>query len=274
MLNAWHIGGSADKLYEPQDLQDLVLFLQQLPSDEPITWLGLGSNVLIPDEGIRGTVILTQGALNVLERCDDGRVYVQAGVTCAKIAKFAARHDLDGAEFYAGIPGTMGGALRMNAGAFGGETWDTVDAVEMIDRHGNITTHPRTDFETGYRTVDCPPDRWFVAAYLSLVPGNGEASHERIKALLKKRSETQPIGQPSCGSVFRNPPGDHAARLIESCGLKGMTIGGAQISSKHANFIVNLGNASSADVKQLIAHIEKTVFEKTGIRLHREVLYL
>jgi UDP-N-acetylmuramate dehydrogenase len=279
MLNSWHVGGNADQTYEPADLDDLSLFLQSLPADEPITWLGLGSNVLIRDGGIRGTVILTQGALNELSLVvgaphEAPCLYVQAGVTCAKVAKFATKHNLVGAEFYAGIPGTMGGALAMNAGAFGGETWDTVAEVQLIDRSGNITWHPRVDFETGYRTVNRPQNTWFVGARLQLTTGDAVESAERIKALLKKRSETQPIGLPSCGSVFRNPPGDHAARLIESCGLKGMTIGGAQVSTKHANFIINTGSASSDDLEQLISHVASTVQAKTGIILHREVLFL
>ena len=273
MLNSWHVGGNADQTYEPADLDDLSIFLQSLPADEPVTWLGLGSNVLIRDGGIRGTVILTQGALNELS-VDASVIYAQAGVTCAKIAKFATKHNLVGAEFYAGIPGTMGGALAMNAGAFGGETWDTIAEVQLIDHTGNITWHPRVDFETGYRTVHRPESTWFVGAHLQLNTGDAQESAERIKALLKKRSETQPIGVPSCGSVFRNPPGDHAARLIESCGLKGMMIGGAQVSTKHANFIINTGTASSDDLEQLISHVASTVQSQTGIILHREVLFL
>ncbi len=274
MLNSWHIGGCADRTYVPVDLHDLSLFLGSLPPDEPLTWLGLGSNVLIRDKGIRGTVILTQGAIDKLVLLEDNRIYAQAGVTCAKIAKFAARHDVVGAEFFAGIPGTLGGALRMNAGAFGGETWNAVAQVEVMDRAGRVTLHDRADIETGYRTVTCAPDTWFVGAYLSLAKGDGAESEVRVKALLKKRSETQPIGLLSCGSVFRNPPDDHAARLIECCGLKGLVVGGAQISPKHANFIINLGNASSSDVEHLIRRIEGTVLEQTGVQLYREVCIL
>lgn len=272
MLNTWHVGGVADHTYEPADLHDLALFLQQLPPDEPITWLGLGSNVLIRDGGIRGTVILTQGALNDMTLLDGDRLYVQAGVTCAKVAKFAARHNLVGGEFYAGIPGTMGGALAMNAGAFGGETWETVLRVELMDRHGQVTWYLRDAFDIGYRTVVWPEQTWFVGAELQLTPGDGAIAAEKVKALLKKRSETQPIGLPSCGSVFRNPPNDHAARLIESCGLKGLTMGGAQVSTKHANFIINTGTATAADIEGLIAHVSQTVLEQTGVALHREVL--
>lgn len=274
MLNTWHVGGNADRTYIPLDLHDLSLFLQSLPEDEPITWLGLGSNVLIRDGGIRGTVILTQGALNDLTLTEPGKIYTQAGVTCAKVAKFAARHHLVGAEFYAGIPGTMGGALAMNAGAFGGETWSTLSEVELISRAGQLTRYPRDAFQTGYRSVIWPKDHWFVGAYLTLAPGDGQVSAEKIKALLKKRSETQPIGLPSCGSVFRNPPNDHAARLTELCGLKGFTIGGAQVSPKHANFIVNTGDATAADIEQLITHVQQIVLEKTGVALHREVILL
>lgn len=267
---SWHVGGKARQAYKPADLQDLSTFLSTLPPKEPIIWLGLGSNTLIRDGGIDGTVILTQGALKVLERQLDGLVRAEAGVTCAKLAKFCAKNDLEKGAFFAGIPGTVGGALAMNAGAFGGETWEYVTAVETIDHHGNIQKRTREDFEVTYREVKRAEDEWFIAGYFAFPLGDGEKAGKDIKELLKKRGSTQPIGEFSCGSVFRNPPGDHAARLIESCGLKGKTIGGAVVSPKHANFIINKEGATAADLEQLIQCVQETVEKKTGVKLIRE----
>lgn len=270
-LNSWHVGGPADQTYRPVDLQDLSLFLQSLPPDEPITWLGLGSNVLIRDGGLRGTVILTLACLGEIQELPDNTIRVEAGVTCAKIAKYCAKHHFVEGDFFAGIPGTMGGALAMNAGAWGTETWEVVTHVELIDRQGNISTHKKSEFDVGYRYVKREPDTWFVAAHLHFTQSADAHTEEKIKALLARRSETQPIGLPSCGSVFRNPPSDHAARLIESCGLKGYKIGGAEVSTKHANFIINTGHACAADLEALIYHVRATVLEKTGVDLHPEV---
>lgn len=270
-LNSWHVGGLAQNSYRPADVEDLATFLQQLPINEPITWLGLGSNVLIRDGGIKGTVILTQGMLNDIKQLDIHTVAVQAGVTCAKVAKFCAKQDLHGAGFFAGIPGTMGGALAMNAGAFGGETWNVVRDVTTIDRAGNIKEHDKNDFKVAYRHVELPRDTWFLAVSLQLQAGETEQQKAEIKALLKCRAESQPIGLPSCGSVFMNPPGNYAAKLIDSCGLKGHKIGGAQVSEKHANFIINTGDASAQDIETLIEYIEQIVAAETGIQLQREV---
>jgi UDP-N-acetylmuramate dehydrogenase len=270
-LNSWHIGGNARQSYRPADVEDLCVFLQQLPADEPIIWLGLGSNVLIRDGGISGTVILTQGMLAEIKQLDVNNISVQAGVTCAKVAKYCAKHDLHGAGFLAGIPGTMGGALAMNAGAFGSETWNIVKDVVTINRHGEISEHEKSDFGIKYRDVAMPADTWFVAAHLELQAGETEQQKTEIKALLKRRAESQPIGLPSCGSVFMNPPNNHAAKLIEKCGLKGFKMGGAQVSEKHANFIINTGDATSNDIENLIAHIEQVVEQATGIKLQREV---
>lgn len=274
MLNSWHAGGKADQTYRPVDLDDLSLFLQTLPQDEPITWIGLGSNVLIRDAGVRGTVILTLASLGKIQPLSDHTLRVEAGVTCAKIAKYCAKHHLLEGDFFAGIPGTMGGALAMNAGAFGGETWDVVTHVEVIDRQGRITVHPKSDFQVAYRHVAREPNTWFVAGHLSFTHRNEADTEDRIKALLARRAETQPIGLPSCGSVFRNPPNDHAARLIELCGLKGYRMGEAEVSPKHANFIINTGHASAADLENLIQYVQATVFEKTGILLQTEVHFL
>ena len=267
----WRVGGPARRYYRPADSEDLVRFLRQLPVDEPLLWLGLGSNLLVRDGGFKGTVIATQGALNGLEMVTETRLRAEAGVACAMVARFAARNGLCGVEFLAGIPGTMGGALAMNAGAFGGETWERVRSVETLDRHGEVRSRPPEDFAVSYRQVSSPEGEWFLAVEMELQPGDGDAALEQIQELLEKRAATQPVGRPSCGSVFRNPEGDYAARLIEAAGLKGRTIGAACVSKKHANFILNNGGASASDIEQLIYEVQERVEKESGIRLQTEV---
>lgn len=271
---SWRVGGEAERFYRPKDLDDLQLFLQQLPSDEPITWLGLGSNVLIRDGGIPGTVILTLNRLNQLRLLDEHTVYVQAGVTCAKLSKFCVKHGFEKGAFFAGIPGTVGGALAMNAGAYGGETWPHVQRVMLLDRYGVLTEHDAAEFKVGYREVHWPKDCYFAAGIFHFDIGDGGQTKQDLKALMKKRNDSQPIGSLSCGSVFRNPPGDHAARLIESCGLKGYRIGGAMVSKKHANFILNDDGATAADLESLIRYVHDTVLLKAGVDLIQECHFL
>jgi UDP-N-acetylmuramate dehydrogenase len=268
---SWRVGGPAERFYQPADLGDLVEFLRSLPPDEPLLWLGLGSNVLVRDGGIRGTVVCTKNRLRAIEARGPSCVYAEAGLPCAHIARFGADRDWVGAEFLAGIPGTLGGALAMNAGAFGGETWRLVRRVFMVNRSGRTIWRVPDEFEVGYRHVHGPEGEWFLAAELELAPGDGRAGRERIKSLLARRTATQPTHQPSCGSVFRNPPGDFAARLIEACGLKGHAVGGAQVSAKHANFIVNSGNATAADIEALISEVRNRVALFSGIWLQPEV---
>ena len=268
---SWRVGGPARRFYQPADRADLVNFLSQLDLGEPLLWLGLGSNLLVRDGGFKGTVIATQGALDEIAWRDAQRLYAEAGVSCAKIARTAARAGLCGVEFLAGIPGTLGGALAMNAGAFGGETWQQVVEVETLDRQGRVRVRRPGEFEIGYRQVKGPAGEWFLAAVLALQPGDVEASQQRIRELLERRAMSQPTRQPSCGSVFRNPPGDYAARLIEGCGLKGRRLGGAQVSQKHANFIVNTGAAKASEIEALILEVQREVETQTGIRLAPEV---
>ncbi|MFP4246242.1 MAG: UDP-N-acetylmuramate dehydrogenase [Halochromatium sp.] len=283
---SWRVGGPAKRLYRPADQQDLACFLAGLDADEPLFWLGLGSNLLISDAGFPGTVIHLQGCLNAITPCSgsDGSgsqrsageaaaatLRVEAGASCAKLARFASRQGLVGAEFLAGIPGTMGGALAMNAGAWGGETWPLVKRVRTIDRQGQIRTRARSAFSAGYRQVTGPEGEWFLDADLLLARGDTAAAQARIRALLERRAATQPIGLPSCGSVFRNPPGDHAARLIEAAGLKGRRLGGAEVSPKHANFIINLGTATASEIANLIALVQDRVEDHSGVRLQPEV---
>ncbi|ROR29686.1 UDP-N-acetylmuramate dehydrogenase [Inmirania thermothiophila] len=266
----WRVGGPARRFYRPADLADLAAFLAALPEDEPVLWVGLGSNLLVRDGGIDGTVVCLQGVLEAVTRTDEG-LRAEAGAPCARVARRAAREGLVGAEFLAGIPGTLGGALAMNAGAFGGETWALVRSVETIDRRGRIRRRGPDAFRVGYRSVEGPPGEWFVAATLALGRGDAAAAQARIRELLARRQATQPTNQPSCGSVFRNPPGDHAARLIEAAGLKGRRRGGACVSERHANFIVNLGGATAADIEGLITEVAETVWRVHGVRLEPEV---
>ena len=268
---SWRIGGPADRYYQPADIEDLSMFLQQLSEDEPVFWLGLGSNLLIRDGGIRGTVIATSGVVNGLELINENIVRAEAGVACAKVARFCARAGLTGAEFLAGIPGTMGGALAMNAGAFDGETWKIVKAVETLTKSGQRYKRAPDEFEISYRHVVGPVNEWFVAAELKLKAGDVKVGQARIKELLARRGATQPTQQPNAGSVFRNPENDFAARLIESCELKGVCKGAACVSQKHANFIVNTGGAKAADVETLINQVASTVAEQQGVELQREV---
>ncbi len=264
-----HVGGPADVFFMPRDRDELIAFLRALPAGVPLLWLGLGSNLLVRDGGVRGVVIKTQDALVRLERRGELGVYAEAGVPCAKLAKACLRWHLGPAAFFAGIPGTVGGALAMNAGAFGGETWPLVREVETVSRDGTVHTRPATQFRASYRSVTPRVEgEWFLAATLQLDP---HADESAIPALLERRRQTQPIGEWSCGSVFTNPPGDHAARLIESAGLKGLRIGGAVVSEKHANFILNEGAASARDIETLIGRVQDEVERRHGVRLHPEV---
>jgi len=273
-FTSWRVGGVADRLYKPSSIGDLQCYLRSLPVDEPVIWLGLGSNVLIRDGGIRGSVIYTRGCLKGLRDAEQGEVYVEAGVPCAHVAKWAAEKEMFGAEFLAGIPGTMGGALAMNAGAFGGETWSLVSKVLLINRQGELIERQADEFDVAYRQVSLADDEWFVACYLKVPAGDKKQSREKIRQLLAARSASQPTNMPSCGSVFKNPEGDYAARLIEQCGLKGKQIGGAQVSEKHSNFILNVASATAKDIESLIAEVQKVVFEQHGVRLETEVRML
>jgi UDP-N-acetylmuramate dehydrogenase len=269
---SWRVGGLARRFYKPADINDLAMFLQSLPENEALIWLGLGSNVLIRDGGIPGTVILTLGSLgNIQLAQENAQVRVEAGVTCAKLAKFCAKHGLAKSAFFAGIPGTVGGALMMNAGAFGGMTWEHVVAVETIDRYGRIKMRMPSDYKIKYREITGPYGEWFVAGYFSFDEGEPTILQAQIKELLHKRSLAQPIGVLSCGSVFRNPPDDYAARLIESSGLKKIQVGGAWVSEKHANFIVNGGTATAEDIESLIEIVAERVESIHKVRLIPEV---
>ncbi len=271
---SWHVGGPAEVFFNPRDRADLASFLRSLPAQVPITWIGLGSNLLVRDGGVKGIVISMHGTLDALERLSQTVVRAGAGVACARIARQCIKWGLGPAEFFAGIPGTLGGALAMNAGAFGGETWTHVKSVETIDRSGRTQLRAAAEYRVSYRHVIAPvPDEWFIAAELTFE--HRPAAHAgEVRMLLERRKASQPIGEWSCGSVFTNPPGDHAARLIEAAGLKGFRLGGASVSAKHANFIINHGQASAAELEALIAHVRRVVKQAHGVDLHPEVRIL
>jgi len=270
---SWRVGGPADVFYRPTSIAELKAFLGSLPPRMPVTWFGLGSNLLVRDGGIRGAVICTSGMPREIERLDAQRVRAGAGAPCATLARRCARWGLGPAAFFAGIPGTVGGALAMNAGAYGGETWDRVEGVQTIDRGGGVKDRGRSEFTVGYRTVAGAADEWFLNATFRLEPGR-ETEAATMKGLLDKRTASQPLGRPSAGSVFRNPPGDYAGRLIEDADLKGASKGGAMVSDKHANFIINAGNATARDIEELIAEIRARVRASSGVDLELEVRVL
>ena len=267
---SWRIGGAADMLFKPDSVEDLAQFLYTLEADIPVFWLGLGSNLLVRDGGLPGVVIATAGVFTSFEYVGRQVVRVGSSIPCTQLSRQCIRLGLGPSEFFAGIPGTVGGALAMNAGAHGSETWERVRLVRTIDRRGELRERVPADYQIGYRSVSGPNDEWFVEAELEFDP-NIDASMDRFKELLTRRKETQPLGLPSCGSVFCNPPDDYAARLIEYCGLKGCRIGSAEVSDKHANFIINRGDATALDVENLILHIHQTVVDVTGIELIPEV---
>ncbi|MBC7756983.1 MAG: UDP-N-acetylmuramate dehydrogenase [Bdellovibrio sp.] len=268
---SWRVGGAADRVFIAENLSQLQTFMQTLDHFEPVQFIGLGSNLLVRDGGVRGTVVVMHQSLSDL-RMDGKYLYAEAGVTCAKVARFSATESKQGAEFLAGIPGTIGGALAMNAGCYGSETWNIVHQVLTINRRGETHVRNEAEFIPSYRHVEMPmPDEWFLGAWFKLDDGSETVSQQKIKQLLAARLASQPLNLPSAGSTFRNPHGDYAARLIEASGLKGYQIGGAQVSPKHANFIVNVGDCSALDIELLIRHMKDVVLEKQGVALQQEV---
>ena len=271
-LNSWRVGGIADQFYFCTDKEKLSYNLQKRNFKLPIMFIGLGSNTLFRDGGFRGTIIAMHKGLNHI-KLEDQLFYAESGVSCSKLAKFIARLGYANSAFLAGIPGTLGGALAMNAGCYGSETWDFVDKVLTIDQNGIEHLRKKEEFDIAYRHVENKknPQEFFIAAWLEFQQGNKEKAELDIKKLLEKRKLTQPLNWPTAGSTFRNPDGHFAAKLIEESGLKGYQIGGAQVSEKHANFIINRGNASASDIENLITYIKAKVFKQTKIILETEI---
>ncbi len=276
-LSTWGVGGAARLLFSPADMDDLRAFMAGRNIAD-VVFVGHGSNLLVRDGGIDGIVVRTAPGLCALSLEGDAEVFAEAGVGCPKLARFCADKGLAGAEFFAGVPGTVGGALAMNAGCYGGETWDAVVKVRALTNDG-FYDMPRDDFETGYRSVRAKSggDVFFAGALFHFCVddggdnGNGGGARARMKEMLRMRGESQPLGKASAGSVFRNPPGGFAGKMIAECGLAGMRVGGAEVSRKHANFILNCGDATARDIESLMEKIQHAVREKTGVLLSPEV---
>ncbi|MEM9173531.1 MAG: UDP-N-acetylmuramate dehydrogenase [Pseudomonadota bacterium] len=270
---SWRVGGLAQVLFQPRSLESLSQFVRELPAQIPLHWVGLGSNLLVRDGGVAGVVVTTKKLPHDIAQDAQGDVVASAGTPCTTLARQLVRWGLGPSEFFAGIPGSLGGALTMNAGAHGHETWDVVRFARLLHRDGRIRQYTPGDFKIAYRSVVLPAQGWFVGATLRFDP-DYEPSLQHMRELQDRRKQTQPLGLPSCGSVFRNPDGDHAARLIEVAGLKGHQIGGAQVSPKHANFIINTGAATAADIEALITHVQDTVSQHHSVALTHEVRFL
>ena len=267
---SWGIGGCADLFYSPKSREDLVSFLSSVDPNLPITWIGKGTNILVRDAGIRGVVISTKSFLKEIEKTSKYLYKVEAGVACVELALFCQKNGIGPAAFFSGIPGSIGGALTMNAGSFGMETWDLVIEVEVINEKGDISFLEKESFDIAYRTVTFPFRLWFLSCSMSL-SSDEQTTKDNLIELRNQRIKTQPLSEDTCGSVFKNPPGNFAGALIEGSGLKGFKIGSASISEQHANFIVNEGGATARDIENLIKHTRQAVREKFDIDLQPEV---
>ena len=271
--NTWKVGGKAEYFFEPHNLEDLKIFLN-LTFDEKVTFLGNGSNVLIRDNGIKGYVVCLKKSLNNFHIYGKNKFIFEAGLSCMKIAQISAKENLTGLEFLCGVPGTLGGALKMNAGCYGGNIWDNVFDVTLINKKGNLVKKTKDDFKISYRNVELDENNFFVSASFNLKKNKMNDSQNIIKDFLKNRRSNQPTGLPSCGSVFKNPKNLYAAKILDSLGLKGYRIGGAYISEKHANFIITEKSAKSKDIEKLISFIQKKVYEDKKISLETEVKFI
>ena len=267
---SWRVGGRADLFYSPKSRKDLVYFLSSIDPNLPITWIGRGTNILVRDAGIRGVVISTKSFLKEIEKTSEYLYKVEAGVACVELALFCQKNGIGPAAFFSGIPGSIGGALTMNAGSFGMETWDLVKEVEVINEKGDISFLEKESFDIAYRTVTFPFRLWFLSCSMSL-SSDEQTTKDNLIELRNQRIRTQPLSENTCGSVFKNPPGNYAGALIEGAGLKGFKIGSASISEQHANFIVNEGGATARDIENLIKHTRQAVREKFDIDLQPEV---
>jgi len=267
---SWGIGGCADLFYSPKSREDLVSFLSSVDPNLPITWIGKGTNILVRDGGIRGVVISTKSFLKEIEKTSKYLYKVEAGVACVELALFCQKNGIGPAAFFSGIPGSIGGALTMNAGSFGMETWDLVIEVEVINEKGDISFLEKESFDIAYRTVTFPFRLWFLSCSMSL-SSDEQTTKDNLIELRNQRIKTQPLSEDTCGSVFKNPPGNFAGALIEGSGLKGFKIGSASISEKHANFIVNQGGATAGDIENLINHTRQVVKKNYDIDLQPEV---
>lgn len=270
---SFRIGGAAEIMAFPKSAEELSTLLKTsvLLDCKPVI-LGAGTNVLAPDEGCKGIIICLKDALDGIELLPNKMLRVMAGVTLTRAAVFAANHGLSGLEFAHGIPGTLGGGVYMNAGAYGGEISQVCSSVRVMDGSGNIRDIPVEEMAFSYRhCILQEQDGIVISADFALSDGAPEEIRGRMKELQGKRSASQPLDLPSAGSAFKRPVGGYAAALIDQAGLKGYTVGRAAISEKHAGFAVNLGGATAQDVRKLLQEVSDIVFEKSGIRLEPEV---
>ncbi|MBE6923995.1 MAG: UDP-N-acetylmuramate dehydrogenase [Ruminococcaceae bacterium] len=270
---SFRIGGPAEVMAFPKDIDELSKILKtSVLLDVQPAILGAGTNVLAPDTGMQGLVICLKDCLDGLERLDDTTIRVAGGVTMTRAAVFAANLGLSGLEFAHGIPGTVGGGVYMNAGAYGGEICQVCKSVDVMDFDGNVRTFSNEKMGFSYRHSILEEQAGIVvSAVFNLIPQEPRVIKDKMKELMGKRSASQPLDKPSAGSAFKRPVGGYAAALIDQAGLKGFQIGGAAISTKHAGFAVNMGDATAEDVKSLLAQVSDIVFEKSGIRLEPEV---
>jgi UDP-N-acetylmuramate dehydrogenase len=271
----WRAGGLADGWASVHTLEECRRIIR-IASDTgcPVFPIGNGSNLLVADAGVRGLIVHLGGELASAEQVAPDQVRLGAGLKLMVLQNRVQREGWTGLECFAGIPGTVGGAVRMNAGSRLGEVVDNLISVDVVLANGERERLEAADLRLSYRSSELPEGAIVIAAQMALTGENPEAQQGRVREFLDRRKATQPLDQPSCGSTFRNPPGDHAGRLIEAAGLKGFTVGGAQVSPKHANFIVNTGGASATDIRQVIETVEREVFAQHGVRLHREVHYV
>ncbi|NOY52464.1 MAG: UDP-N-acetylmuramate dehydrogenase [Deltaproteobacteria bacterium] len=265
----WRIGGPADRFHRPAAISDLAELLRGLPPGEEIVVVGGGSNLLVADAGIRGRVIMMR-ALKAMDR-EGENLRVGAGMLLPELLQSLAREGWGGLEFLAGIPGTVGGAVRMNAGTGDGSISDRLTAVTMMDRNGRLERWEADRIDFGYRKSGLPDDRLIVEAELILEQGDPGVILRTIRKLWAERKKKQPLSLPSAGCVFKNPPGKTAGRLIDLCGMKGVRVGDAEVSEVHANFIVNRGHARAVDVLELIGKVREKVKGRFGIVLKPEI---
>ena len=270
-FNSWKVGGNAENFVICSNINFLCELIKNNKVQKPIKFIGLGSNILVRDNGVKGTTIIMHKGLNNFFK-EEELFYSEAGLSCSKFSKLIAKEGYTDSAFLSGIPGTIGGALAMNAGCYGFEIWSYVKKVLMINVNGELIERGLNDFNVGYRKILKENEAEnFVGAWFSFPKGKKIEAEEDIRKLLAHRKRTQPLSWPSAGSTFKNPDNNHAAKLIEDCGLKGFKIGDAKISEKHANFIINLGAAKAKDIEDLINHIKKIVLKEKNIKLIPEV---
>lgn len=269
-LTWFRVGGSAEVLFTPADADDLAAFLPALPQDVAVTVVGLGSNILIRDGGLEGVAIRLGRGFRQMARAD-GMIIAGAGASDVSVAAFARDESLSGLEFLRGVPGTIGGALAMNAGAYGREISDVFISADAVNRSGMRHRLGAADMGFSYRHTDVPADYIFVSCELKGTPDDTAAITERMNTIMAAREESQPLRSRTGGSTFKNPAGKKAWELIDAAGCRGLTVGGAQVSPKHCNFLINTGSATAADIENLGEEVRKRVLAQSGIELEWEI---